>query len=175
MDTPQHRLTPDVLALLAGVLASMVWESASAQVSPPTSARAISNLVVPVAGTVQGGAEIVTLSGQARIMSTMVTDPDFGGPPSVVLSINLLNVFGVGQVTGAKYAATGEQRVLRLLRPSDRVDVTFPVSPIGARGIELIRPALLSFTLDFDAGNGQLRRARANISAPNLPGLSSGQ
>ncbi|MBI4293855.1 MAG: hypothetical protein HY661_20460 [Betaproteobacteria bacterium] len=161
MNTVHPRSTPAVLALIAGILASLVWASAAAQFSRP-----IANVVVPIAGTVAGAPEDVALSGRARVAITLVTDPDFGGPPRVILAIDLLNVFGEGQSSGAKYAATGEHKVLRLLRREDLVEVTFPVAPVGAKGTELVRPALLSFTLNFDVGNGRLERALAKFSAP---------
>jgi hypothetical protein len=168
MNIRHRRFTRVILALLAGIVASVVWESASAQIT-----RGIGKLVVPIAGAVQAGEETIALSGQARVIGTLVSDPDFGGPPSVLLSIHLLNVSGVGQSTGTRYIATGEQRLIRLLRRSDLVEFTFPVIPVGAGGTALVSPALASFALDFDAGNERLRRATAKFATPDLPGLSS--
>ena len=175
MNTRCSRFTRAVLLLLAGMAASLVWQSASAQALPAIEAsRAVVNLIVPIAGTVQADLETVAFSGRAHIMSTLATDPDFGGLPSVILSIDLLNVFGVGQTTGARYVATGEDKVLRLLRPSDLVEVTFPVFPLGSK-TALARPLLASFSLNFDLGNGQLRRAIAKFSTPDFPGRGLGR
>lgn len=168
MNIRRPRFTRVVLALLAAVVASLVWEGASAQIT-----RGIGNLIVPIAGTVQADPETIALAGQARVIATLVTDPDFGGPASVLLSIHLLNVSGVGQSSGTRYIGTGEQRLIRLFRRSDLVEFTFPVIPVGARGTALVSPALASFALDFDAGNERLRRATAKLATPELPHLSS--
>ncbi len=164
MNTRHLNFTPVIFALLAALVASLVWQSASAQAVPPINSRAVSNLTVPIAGTVQVGAENIALSGRAHIMSTMVTDPDFRGPPSVILSIDLLNVSGVGQTTRARYVARGEDRVIRLLVPTDLIEITFPVFAASSTATALARPALVSITLDFDVGNGHLRRAVANFA-----------
>ncbi|MBI2316138.1 MAG: hypothetical protein HYU75_03675, partial [Betaproteobacteria bacterium] len=157
------------LALLAGLTANLAWQSAAAQIPSSLLSRPVTNLIVPIAGTVEGVGETVALSGRARVIATVVPDPDFGGPTSVLLSIDLLNVAGVGQSSGARYVATGEQKLLRLLSSSDVVEVTFPVAPVGAKGTASVRPLVASFNLSFDTGNGQLRRALASLSAPDLP------
>lgn len=170
MNTRHPSLTRAVLALLAAMLANLVWQSASAQIPSSLSSllsRPVTNLIVPIAGTVEGDGEDVALSGRARVMTTVVPDPDFLGPTSVIVSIDLLNVFGVGRLSGTKYAATGEQKMLRVLAPSDRVEVTFPVFPVGALGTASVRPLVASFDLDFD--NAQLRRAIAKFIGPNFP------
>lgn len=172
MNTARSGFKSLVLALLAAVLASLAWHSAFAQASRP-----VSNLVVPIAGTVQVGAETVAFSGQARVTSILVTDPDFGGPPSVILAVDLLNVFGVGQTTGARYVARGEEKLLRLLESSDLIEVAFPVFrfPVRPGATALDNPLIASIALDFDGGNGQLREGNAKFSTPNFPGLGLGQ
>lgn len=172
MNTHHTRFTPFVLALLAALAASLVWQSASAQVSRP-----ISSLIVPIVGTAQAGAQPVAFSGRARIMSTFVTDPDFRGPPSVILAIDLLNVSGVGQTTGARYIARGEEKLIRLFGDSDLIEVAFPIFrfPAGPTATTLANPLLASFKLDFDGDDGQLRQAIAGFSTPNLPAPRPGQ
>jgi hypothetical protein len=64
---------------------------------------------VPVTGVVTGGAESVSFSGQAKVSANVVTDPDFGGTPTVMLSIDLSGLSGVGAATSKKYVtADGE-------------------------------------------------------------------
>ncbi|RJG12368.1 hypothetical protein D3879_03475 [Pseudomonas cavernicola] len=164
MNTGHPRFTSALLAL-AGIVGSLIWESASAAPSP---ARQTSQLIVPIEGTLDGATENIALKGQARIRSTMFTDPDFDGPPGVILSIDFLNVIGVGQSTGARYFAHGENTVVRPLRPSDLVELTFPITPVNANATESARPVLASFTLTFDVDNGQLRAAIANFSTPSF-------
>lgn len=159
MNTRHAKLTPAVVALLVGIVGSLVWASASAD-----PARPVTNLVVPIAGTIGAGAENIALKGQARIMSTFVTDPELGGPPSVVLAIDLLNVLGVGQSSGAKYLARGRDHTTRLFRPTDLVEIVFPVFRVGPKGNDVDRPVLASFFLTFDE-DGQLEAARATLSS----------
>lgn len=172
MNTAHLRIKFLVLVLFAGMMVSLAWQSAFAQASRP-----FSNIVVPIAGTVQAGAETVAFSGQARVTSTLVTDPDFGGPPSVILAVDLLNVFGVGQTTGARYVARGEEKLLRLLESSDLIEVAFPVFrfPVRPGATALDNPLIASIDLEFDNGNGQLRSGLAKFSNPNFPGLGLGQ
>lgn len=166
MNTAHSRFKSLVLALLAAVLASLAWHSAFAQAS-----RKISNIVVPIAGTVQVGEETIAFSGQARVTSALVTDPDFGGPRSVILAIDLLNVFGVGQSTGDKYVARGEEKLIRLLESSDLIEVAFPVFrfPVRPGATALDNPLVASIDLEFDNGNGQLREGNARFSALGAP------
>ena len=175
MNAHYSRLTRIVLLFLAGMMASLVWASAFAQAFPPRIfSRPVTNLVVPITGSVQTDVETIVFSGLARVKSTVVTDPDFGGPPGVILSVDLLNVFGKGQTTRARYVARGEDKVIRLFGDTDLVEVTFPVFPIGST-TPLATPLVASLNLNFDVGNGQLRRAIARFLTPNLPGLGLGR
>ena len=128
--------------------------------------RAEFDLVIPISGTAHGDLESIALSGRARISSVLVTDPDFGSRPSVFLSVDLVNVTGVGQRTGAKYHVTGEDKVTRVLRHSDLVEIAFPVFPMGQNRIPLAHSVLASFILTFNVHNGQLKAAKARLSSP---------
>ena len=146
-------------ALILGLVTSLTLTH-TAIAAPPD------NLVVPIAGTLTGGAESVSLSGHAQIQSTLVTDPDFGGPARVILTVNLVGVSGAGQSPRSRYLATGEETVIRLLQPTDLVEIEFPVFPVGARGSDAARAVLASFVLTFDQANGRLLNATANFSTP---------
>ena len=163
MKTRRLLCTPVVLALLLGAVGSLLWRG-----TPALAAAPASNLIVPIVGTLDGLPESVSLTGQAQIRSTLVSDPDFGTPPSVNLSIRLLNMSGVGLSTGARYVAKGEIGVMRLLVPSGVVEVTFPFTPVGATGIASARSGLATFTLTFDINNGSLKGATASLSSPNF-------
>lgn len=189
MKTRCSRLTATALALLAGIAASLIPGSSSAGIT-----RATSSLVVPITGTVADAPESIapteqaretqgnipltaqaraapgsiTLTGQVRITSVLATDPDFGGPPSILLTITLLNVTGVRPPAGAKYLARGEDKVIRPLQHSDLVEINFPIFPAGSQGSvsgpALPHSALASFQLTFDVKNGQLKAAKAKFS-----------
>lgn len=163
------RLTVPLLAL-AGTLASLFARSASAAPPAPlpTFSRQTTQLIVPIQGTLGGGAEDIVLLGRARIRSTTFTDADLGDPPGVILAVDFLNVIGVGQATGTRYFAHGENIVVRPLRASDLVELTFPISPLGARETETARPVLASFGLTFDLNDGKLKAATASFSSPTL-------
>lgn len=163
------RLTVPIVALV-GAVASLISRSASAgpPAPQPTFSRQISQLIVPIQGTLAGAPEDIALNGHARIRSTAFTDPDLGDPPGVILTIDFLNVIGVGQSTGSRYFAHGENIVVRVLRASDLVALTFPLSPVGARETEAARSVLASFSLTFDLNSGSLQGALASFSSPAL-------
>src|SRR4029077_125893 len=80
--------------------------SASTTVSTSTSSATTTtstSALVPVTGVVTGGAESVSSSGKAKVSANVVTDPDFGGTPTVVLSIDLSGLSGVGAAARKKY------------------------------------------------------------------------
>lgn len=153
---------------LAGAVASLLSRSAAATPAAPQAGftRQTTQLIVPIQGTLGGAAEDIALLGRARIRSTTFTDADFGEPPGVILAIDLLNVIGVGQSTGTRYFAHGENIVVRPLRASDLVELTFPISPLGTRETESARPVLASFSLTFDLDDGKLQGALARFSSP---------
>ena len=161
MKMRQRFFTPVVLSLLVGIAGGLVSGGTSALAATTT-------LVIPIAGTVDGLPESVSLSGKVQIQSRMVTDPDFGTPPAVILSIDFLVVSGRGLSTGTRYVASGEQHLRRTLVPSDLVEITFPFFPQGARGAAQARPGLASFTMSFDVTTGRLTGATGSVTTVNL-------
>ena len=80
--------------------------SASTTVATSTSSTTTTtstSALVPVSGVVTGGAESVSFSGQAKVSASVVTDPDFGGTPTVILSIDLSGLSGVGANRGPRW------------------------------------------------------------------------
>ncbi|HEV7929576.1 MAG TPA: hypothetical protein VGP12_05520, partial [Nitrosospira sp.] len=126
MNSRRLRFTAVAFALLSALVNTRILGDSSAREN-----RAESDLVIPISGTAHADLESIALSGRARISSVLITDPDFGSPPSVFLSVDLVNVTGVGQRTGAKYHVTGEDKVTRVLRHSDLVEIAFPIFPMG--------------------------------------------
>jgi hypothetical protein len=128
-----------------------------------------SRLTVPISGTVDGGAESVSLSGSLLIVSTAIAADTTLASPKARLAITVVNVSGVGLMSGAKYVATGEDRLLRQLSLSDHLDVLFPFYRVSD-GPGSPRSAMASITLTFDLPARWLKSATATFGAPKLPG-----
>jgi len=126
------------------------------------------SVTVPISGIVNGQPESVSLSGSLLIVSTFVTDSTLTTPKERLV-IKAVNVSGVGLTSGAKYVATGEDRLLRPLAVSDHIDIMFPFYPATPGGSRSARSAMASITLQFDLLSGALTRATATFSSPKLP------
>jgi hypothetical protein len=138
---------------------------AAALAAPPAAAQQPGAALVPVAGIVSGAPESVSFSGQARIQSRLVPDPDFGRP-SLLLTIDLSNVSGVGSSTKAVYSVATQELVQRRLAGSHVVTITFPFSKTS--GAAVVRSAVASFALDFDVNTGAVTNASGNVATPNF-------
>lgn len=163
MNSHRLRFTAVAFTLLSALVNTPILGDSSAREN-----RAESDLVIPISGMAHADLESIALSGRARISSVLITDPDFGSPPSVFLSVDLVNVTGVGQRTGAKYHVTGEDKVTRVLRHSDLVEIAFPIFPMGQNRVPLAHSVLASFILTFNVQNGRLKAAKARLSSPSL-------
>jgi hypothetical protein len=167
-----HRalLTPVALS----VLAALAGTPAGAQVATTSAATTSSNLLVtssasavPIKGIVSGQPESVSFSGQAQIQSRLVRDPDFN-KPSLLLTIDLSGVPGVGSSTNAKYVIPSQENVQRPLAPSHRVEITFPFMRSGNTSMTSARTGVASFALDFDTSTGAITSATANVASPSF-------
>lgn len=133
-------------------------------------AAAVGTIVtIPIAGTVDGAPESVTLSGSLLIARTFVTDPLLAVPRERI-TITLVGVSGVGLTSGATYVAVGEVRKLRVLAASDHLEVVFPFYRTTPNGRLSARSAMASMTLNFDLVTGSLTGATATFSSPRLAG-----
>jgi hypothetical protein len=122
--------------------------------------------LVPIAGIVSGDGESVSFSGQAQISSRIATDPDFGRP-SLLLTIDLSGVSGVGSATSAKYVVRSLENVQRRVAASHRVEVTFPFTKGNDAGqLNAARSGVASFTLNFNPATGAVTSATGNVSSP---------
>jgi hypothetical protein len=115
---------------------------------------------------VSGDSESVVFSGQARIASKVVPDPDFGSPPNVVLTIDLTPVTGTGVLTNTKYVTNAVEIVIRPLIASDIVQFTFPFYPSGTNGVSSSRVGQVTFAMTFDVNAGTVTSAAASFSTP---------
>src|SRR5262249_43702827 len=132
---------------------------ASTATPPATSA------LVTVKGAVVGAPETVNFSGQAKVNANVVTDPDFGTQPTVVLSIDMSGVSGVGASTGKKYVVSSQETMNRRLNAADLVQVTFPFYQSGA-SLSTARIGAASFSLGYNVGTLKLTGASGQIGTP---------
>ena len=123
---------------------------------------------MPISGTLDGGAESVSLSGSLRIVSTVVSDTALASPKKRLV-VTLVGVSGVGLTSGVQYVAAGEDRLLRQLSLSDHIDVMFPFYRTSD-GPRSARSAAASVTLTFDLLAHSLTGATATFGSPKLPG-----
>jgi hypothetical protein len=155
-------------AAVDAVSVSTTTLSASTTLATSTSSTTTTTstgALVPVVGVVSGGAESVSFSGKAKVKAEVVTDPDFGGIPTVVLSIDLSGLSGVGAATKKKYVTADGEIVNRRLTAIDTVQYTFPFYESGASATS-VRVGLVSFNLSFDVNTLKLTGASGSIGSP---------
>ncbi|HMH18956.1 MAG TPA: hypothetical protein VK572_12505 [Burkholderiales bacterium] len=121
--------------------------------------------LVSIKGTVTGSPESVSFSGQAKLSASVVTDPDFGNSPNVVLSIDLSNVTGVGSSTGKKYVTSSQEVLSRRLIAADKVQLTFPFVQSGGSPTTS-RVGAASFNLSYNVNSLKLTGATGQIASP---------
>jgi hypothetical protein len=168
MKMPRLSVVAVVLPLLVVVLTGLAWWA-----GPPAASAASAPTValIPTSGVVSGQPESVRFSGQARISSELVLDTSrFNHPPSVILTVDLSNVSGIGSSSDARYTAGGNgTSVFRHLVSADTIEITFPFSRGTTMGMSSVRSGVLSFALSFDLNTGAITSGTGSISAPNFP------
>lgn len=163
MQMRHRRFTlPGLVLLLA---AGLFLGDVSTVAAPLTS-----TINIPIAGTVNGPTEAIAFSGTAKIASTFVLDLLLGEVPREIITIDLVNVSGVGVLTGTRYVATGHNTLLRPLATSDTLEMTFPFFPATPGGTSQARSLLASFSLNFNLLTGGLTGGTASFSTPT-PGV----
>jgi len=168
-----HRLSFTVLSAMATMAAVVLWWGSTPAGAAFTATS--SSVLVTVGGTVVGAPattlavttlaapETVAFTGQATVTSKVVTDPDFGGQPNVVLTIDLSKVTGVGQTSGAKYGFEGQPIIeIRPFAASDLVNGTVAFAPIGATATGS-RLAFMSCALTFNITTKALAKATVSL------------
>lgn len=143
------------------IMASTTTATSTSSTTTTTTTPAL----VTINGIVSGVPESVSFSGQAQLKANVVTDPDFGNPPTVVLSIDLSNVTGVGSSTGKMYVVSNKGILHRRLAASDMVQVTFPFYPSGGSAMSP-RTGMASFNLSYDTTTLKLTGASGSIASP---------
>jgi len=151
-----------LLPLFVAAAGALVLRGAPASAEFTT---AVSSALVTMKGTVTGSPENVAFSGQAKIASKMVTDPDFNSVPAVVLTIDLSNLTGVGSVTGNKYVTSNQEILTRRLAATDLIQINFPFIPSGGSATSA-RVGVASFHLGFNVNSGILTSATGQVVTP---------
>ena len=167
---------PVSLSLFIAMTASITWWgstpanaqttiAASTTVSTSTSSTTTTTSTsanVLIGGVVKGVPESVAFAGLALLNANVVTDPDFGAPPTVVLSIDLSKVAGVGLSTLKKYVTSNQQVLNRGLAAADTVQFTFPFLANGGDVMSAL-VGKVSFNLRFNVNTLQLTGVTAQL------------
>lgn len=156
-------LKSGLLAVAAAVAGGSAWWASE----PAQAAGTWNTSLVSMRGIVSGSPESVSFSGNAKVGTRLAPDPDFGSP-SLVVSIDLTGVSGVGTWTRAKYVIGGPEIVQKRLAASYVVDITFPFYRSGTDGTSGARTGHASFTLDVNTATGAVTSATGSIASPNL-------
>jgi hypothetical protein len=122
-------------------------------------------IVVPIAGTVTDAAGTVALKGNASIETRLVPD-EFGGPPSVVVSIHVLNMTGHGFAPGSVFQASGETVLVRPLAASDTVQLGMSLFAPGSDASRSTGMATATFALSLDPATGAPLAAAGTFAPP---------
>ena len=150
---------------LARAQATLSASTTTATSTSSTTTTTSTSALVPVKGAVVGAPETVNFSGQAKVSANVVTDPDFGAQPTVLLSIDMTGVTGVGASTGKKYLVSGPGTMNRRLNAADLVQVTFPFYQSGASSTTA-RIGAASFSLGYSVSTLKLTGASGQIASP---------
>ena len=152
---------PSLASAQTTISASTTSSTSTSSTTTTTSTSAL----VTVKGSVVGAPETVNFSGQAKVSTNVVTDPDFGAQPTVVLSIDMTGVVGVGASTGKQYVVSGQETMNRRLNAADLVQVTFPFYQSGASPTTA-RIGAASFSLGYNVSTLKLTGASGQIGSP---------
>jgi hypothetical protein len=155
-----------LLFFLVGVVGGLLWGD-----GPAAAANVGSTRTILVKGTVTANVpEMIPFSGKVQIKTVFVPDPDFRLPPLVHVSIDFLDIQGLGQTTKTKYFANGDDEMSRAFRASDELGLTFAIVTEADR-ITSVGTGLVTLTLTFDTA-GNLTSATGSVGdspfAPNL-------
>ena len=153
------------LPSLASAQTTISASTTSSNSTSSTTTTTSTSALVTVKGSVVGAPETVNFSGQAKVSTNVVTDPDFGAQPTVVLSIDMTGVVGVGASTGKQYVVSGQETMNRRLNAADLVQVTFPFYQSGTSPTTA-RIGAASFSLGYNVSTLKLTGASGQIGSP---------
>jgi len=158
-----------VNAQAAAAAAAGLAHAAGAAATAPAPAVATTTtstaVVVPITGTVSGLPESVSFAGVAQLSANVVTDPDFGAVPTVLLSVDLGKITGIGSSTGKRYTTSTQENLSRRLAVADTVQFNFPFSDSAGNALSP-RVGKVSINLNFNVGTMKLTGATAAVASP---------
>ena len=160
----QTAIQPSITAVQPALTTTLSSTVISVSTSSATTATRTAGLV-PIAGTVIDAQESVTFHGMAQVSANVVTDPDFAGWPTAVISIDLSSLTGVGISNGKAYVGSGAAIVNRPLSAADTVQLTFPYYARGDSALSA-HVGLASFNLSFNVNTMKLMGVTAHIDSP---------
>jgi hypothetical protein len=167
MNIRKALLEVGVLTVAVAVAAGALWVAEAPAQTTTTSVRLPWNsAVVQVSGIVSGSPESVSFKGGAQVNTRLAPDPDFGSP-SLVMSIDLSGISGVGSSSGAKYVVSGPEIVQKRHAATQDVEITFPFVKSGMT-MMATRSGVASFALTVDLTTGAVTGATGGISTPRF-------
>lgn len=160
-------LAAALLAVPVMAQESTATSSGTMDASGASAAAATTISTVSITGTVTGGTESVSFSGDAKIANRLARDPHFNAP-HYVLTIDLSGVTGVGVQSRKKYSISGPEIVQRRVAETHTIDMTFPFRRSDATDLSA-RAGLASFVLGFDTSSGAVTSASGSVATPSFP------
>jgi hypothetical protein len=118
----------------------------------------ISSLAAPPVAAGVNLPERVVFSGQARVKSRRVLDPDFG-EPKIILFIDMSGISGLGSSSGATYVVASQEILIQPLAASQKLEIIFPFAKSMADPLPLVRTGVASFALNVDVNTGVVTAA----------------
>jgi len=153
-------------AMTGQSLAQTTAAAGSTTTTTTATGEVVNVTVVPVSGTVQGGAgvENVVISGNVQMTCVMVKDPDFKTPTSMRHVIDFVGVTGKGAKSGALYVVPDVDVKIRPMVASDTIQMTFPFF-LSTAGMMTARAGLATFTVSANA-SGKVTGITGTIGTP---------
>ena len=130
---------------------------------------------IPLAGTVfvalsDGSFDQVALSGMVHVVTRAASGDPCQPTDPCRIQINLDQVFGVGDISGLRYNATGTNRINLNSLPLDSINLGFNLMPLPPpiTPPDPIIPLDISFILTFNPDTGELMNVIIeSISVPS--------
>lgn len=164
-----HRALSFPALAVAGALCLAAPPQASAQTVTASAMEAgvtvqtVTSATVAVSGTVSGEPESVSLSGKAKLESTVVWSEISPASASTRVDIDLSGVSGVGKSTRLKYITDAREIAVRPLSTTDLVEFTFAFYVSDS---SLPRTGLARFSLLYDVNTGALTGVSGTLTTP---------
>lgn len=142
-----------VVALAAPATAADYMQSALVSVSQPTQ---------QLKAAATGGPETVVFSGQVVLKSRLAKDPAYG-EPKLLLDVDLSQLKGVGQSSGATYVTNGSAQLMRNPVRAQTIEISFAFARSAEMPLSSTRSGRATLTLDVDLISGAVMSGLASV------------